>query len=151
MALRKICTIIHSEEGEEKGHELWANNHLRAYEEKYGKHFSDKLSEYASRMMKNRDNSSHYWSLTEVKSAFETLGLTLPRCATWGDAHYLANMAYADYITRDKSVFTEDIQAVKYAHLYLTDPDGKTTKAFTHYLADLMDCEECNVNWAEMI
>ena len=66
------------------------------YVEKNGFHFSTKLAEHASSMMKNVDGSNHHWTSSQIASVLSTKQYDTKRC-TLGDMTYLANMAYADF------------------------------------------------------
>ena len=63
------------------------------------------------------------------------------------DAHYIANMLYADYF--GSSLKTEE-DVLKMACDYMHDPDGYGSKAFYHYLTDIM-VKGYVVNWNEML
>lgn len=145
---RKYCTVLHSEKGKEHGKELWANPYLKEYEKKHGMHFSEKMAEHASKKMKNRNGLAHYWTRDEVKNAIMSLGIKHPQDVRWCDLQYLANMAYADYF--GSSLKTE-ADCLQWACDYIYDPDGYDGKAFNHYLADLMECEHCDIPWQEVM
>lgn len=145
---RMACTPIKGMPGKERGRELWANPYLKEFEMKNGKHFNEKLSTYASRQMVNRDGSNHMWTHAEVKSAMTSAGMTIPAHARWCDAHYLANMFYADNYGSSAKTETDCLMR---AYDFLNDPDGYEGRAFNHYLADLMECEKCDVPWKEML
>lgn len=110
------------------------------YTEKYGEHFTDSLAEHVSKGLKNADGTDHCWSVEEVKSAFNSLGLSLPTSgqedaclATWGDATYIANMYYSDFYP---SILTDATQCVQMAYKTLHDKDGYVGIAFMRWVAD---------------
>ena len=127
-------------------HEHHHKNIWDKYEKKYGDHFSDELSEWASSRMKNSYGSeAHHWTVSEVKSAYERLGYTKPEESTWGDIAYAANMAYADYY--GMSIETE-AGCIKQAYADVMDPDGYPGKIFNRWLSDVIGKGE-KVPWAE--
>lgn len=119
------------------------------YKEKHGEHFCDKLSVWASKLMKNNQHgeAGHSWSVEEVKAAFEKLGLSKPAQATWGDVAYSANMAYADYF--GISLKTE-ADCIKQAYADVADPDGYPGKVFNRWLSDVMG-KDIEVPWADFL
>lgn len=123
---------------------------LKGYQEyvdKHGQHFTDELSEFASKRMKNRNGLFHSWSVSEVKSAFERMGLEKPDKYTWGDAAYAANMAYADFY--GSSLKTEQ-DCLKYSHDLMSDVDGYDGMIMNRYLADLMG-KEVKMDWSKYL
>lgn len=126
--------------------EFWNNEHYRTYKMHHGMHFSDKLAEYASSKMVNANGMNHTWSCKDVEGAFTSLGLKLPEKSTWGDVTYAANMLYSDFAQLLKS----DTDAVKMAHVLLTDPDGYDGMLFNRYTADIIGKGIC-VPWMDFI
>lgn len=133
----------------EKGeYEFWRDPNYTEYVMKYGHHFNEKLSEYASKKMEiKKGDPEHYWTREQVITAMEKMGLSIPMGWRACDAHYLANMAYADYF--GSSLPSEEL-CLKFVHDFMTDPDGYNCKAFFHYTTDIMSLGEF-VNWAEML
>lgn len=143
------CIEINVEEGKEFGKILWANKYFMEYEKMYGMHFTPMLSEWASKRMENRDGTSHYWTREEVMGAMQKMGLKLPEDVRPCDAHYVANMAYADFY--GSSLKTE-ADCLQYAHDYLSDPDGYEGLAFNRWVADMMECEEdCEIPFQHIV
>lgn len=101
----------------------------------YNDHFSPKLAEYAYKHMDNRDGTEHYWTRQEVLMALEKMGKSLPADFKPCDAHYIANMLYADYF--GSSLKTEE-DVLKMTCDYMNDPDGYEGRPFYHYLTDVM-------------
>lgn len=138
------------EENETSGkYEFWKDSDYHEYEEKNGNHFSDKLADYAIKAMQNNAHAdtAHKWSVQDVKSAFEKLGMTKPADITWGDIAYSANMAYADYF--GVSLKTE-ADCLKQAYADAVDPDGYPGKIFNRWLADIMG-KNTKISWSEYI
>lgn len=117
------------------------------YIEVNGYHFSNELSEYASRLMHNADKSNHHWSVDEVKAAFNAYGYAKSADATWGDIAYVANMAYADFF--GMPLKTEQ-EVLLYALADSVDVDGYEGKQLCRWLAD---CKKsgCEIDWKEFI
>ena len=113
------------------------------YVKSHGYHFTDALAEHASRQMVNASGQPHFWSAAQVKRAFEAIGLSLPNGSTYGDATYLANMAYADFYP---DPLKDEAACLKYAHKVLTDPDGYEGMVFFRWLADAVG-KGMKLNW----
>lgn len=67
------------------------------YLEKYGKHFTIKLADFASEQMVNSDGTNKHWDVSDVKQIIDELGYIIPISSTVGDIIYTANMAHADF------------------------------------------------------
>lgn len=126
--------------------EFWENEGYDEYKKKHGLHFSDELSMWASKQMKNSDGTNHIWSIQDVKGAFSSLGYEKPEKCTWGDAAYLANMYYSDFMPMLK----EETDAVKMAYYAMKDPDGYEGMTFNRWTADIMENGVC-VPWKYVI
>lgn len=126
--------------------EFWNNEGYKSYKEKYGMHFSDNLAMWASARMKNADGTQHGWSIDDVKGAFKALGYEKPEKCTWGDATYLSNMYYADFMP----VLKADTDAVKMAYQAMKDPDGYEGMTFNRYTSDIMENGTC-VPWDKVM
>lgn len=126
--------------------EFWNNKDYIKYKEKHGMHFSDSLAMWASAKMVNIDGTQHGWSVEDVRSAFKALGLEKPEKCTWGDATYLANMYYADFMP----VFKVETDALRMAYYSMRDPDGYEGKPFNRYTADIMENGIC-VPWSKLM
>lgn len=124
----------------------WEDPDFRKYLDIHGEHFSRKLSMWACGRMENRNGVAHSWTPEQVEAAVIKMGHTLAPDHKY-DAHYLANMAYADYLGNP---IEGETGCVQYAVASLTDPDGYPEKAFVHWLSDAM--KEClEINWADVI
>lgn len=117
------------------------------YVDKHGKHFTDELAEFASMRMKNRNGMTHTWKVSEVKSAFERMGLEKPVKYTWGDATYAANMAYADFYG---SSLKSEQDCLRYANDLMSDVDGYEGMILNRYLADIMG-KEMKMDWSKYL
>lgn len=116
------------------------------YVEKNGFHFSTKLAEHASSIMKNADGSNHHWTSSQIASALSNKQYDTKRC-TLGDMTYLANMAYADFYP---SVIVDTQRCIEYAVAVANDPDGYAGMAFHRWIADVKNkCLQSKINWAE--
>lgn len=124
----------------------WENPDYHKYVAMHGEHFSRKLSMWVCGKMQNRNGVAHTWSPEQVEAAITKMGHTLDPKHKY-DAHYLANMAYADYLGHSVKDETDCLQ---YAIDTFTDPDGYAEKAFTHWIADAM--KKClHIDWQEFI
>lgn len=126
--------------------EFWEDKDYVEYKKKHGMHFSDKLAEWSSKNMKNANGVNHTWSVEDVKGAYASLGYTLPNGYTWGDATYLANMYYSDFMP----VLKTETDAVKMAYMIMKDPDGYDGMIFNRWTADIMTKNE-NVDWKSVM
>lgn len=116
--------------------------------QKNGEHFTNKLSEWASKKMINAyGEENHHWTVEEVKSAFISMGYELPADSTWGDAAYSANMAYADYFGM---TLRTEADVIKQAYADVIDPDGYPGKIFNRWLADVMGMQ-IQLDWTQFI
>lgn len=91
------------------------------YVKKYGYHFTDALAEHVSKMMVNASGQTHSWTASQVKKSMESLGLTIPKSVTSGDAAYLANMYYADMYP---DPLKDEASCLRAAYKVANDPDG---------------------------
>lgn len=133
---------------ETKNPEFWENPAYKMYRQKHGEHFCDRLAEWASKRMKNANGeSAHTWSVAQVESVFNSIGLVKPETATWGDVTYAANMAYADYF--GSSLKTE-ADVIRQAYADVTDPDGYPGKVFNRWLSDVMGMQ-IQVPWQDFM
>ena len=135
-----------SHKDKDETNEFWENKDYQEYKEKHGMHFSDKMAMWASAHMENADGKEHGWSVDDVKSAFKALGFEKPEKCTWGDATYLANMYYADFMPMLKA----ETDAVKMAYYAMKDPDGYEGMAFNRYTSDIMS-KNADVPWNKLI
>lgn len=120
---------------------------FRKYIEYYGHHFNEALADWASMQMKNANGKTHSWKVSDVKSAFERIGLPLPGKNTWGDATYAANMAYADYFGVS---FSNELDCIKQSYADMADPDGYPGKIFNRWVSD-MTGKGIEVPWHEFM
>ena len=54
------------------------------YLEKYGKHFTIKLADFASEQMVNSDGTNKHWDVSDVKQIIDELGYIIPISSTVG-------------------------------------------------------------------
>lgn len=117
------------------------------YVKEYGYHFTEALSEYASKMMVNANGQPHTWSVGQVKSSLENMGLGIPAKVTLGDMAYAANMAYADFYPE---VLKDTASCIKYAYQLANDPDGYDGMIFHRWLADVKG-KSLKLNWGKFM
>lgn len=124
----------------------WENPGYHRYIKAHGEHFSRKLSVWACAKMQNRNGMVHTWSPEQVEAALQKMGYNVDPKQKY-DAHYLANMAYADLIG---SSIKDETDCLQYAIDFLSDPDGYKEKAFNNWLTDAM--KKCwNIDWDNVI
>ena len=117
------------------------------YIKEFGHHFNRKLAIWAISRMENDDGSDYHMMPEAVKSMWNKHGLTLPSWATWGDATYAYNMAYADYHP-DPLETTEMVLKQSYKDIH--DKDGYDGKVFNRWLSDVV-YKRILVPWKEML
>lgn len=79
------------------------------YLEKYGKHFTIKLADFASKQMVNSDGTNKHWDVTDIKQIIDELRYIIPNSSTIGDIIYTANME--GKIVIDVTINVKDKQA----------------------------------------
>ena len=148
--MRKIKYIVmhSSNEAEHKTNIsdaiLNASDYLK-YIKKHGYHFTDKLAEYACKMMDNVSNVAHSWSVGQVKNSVGTF--TPMHNETFGDLTYTANMAYADFYP---SIIDTTDKCIAYSKAVATDPDGYEGIEFIRWVGDVIG-KSININWEDFV
>lgn len=113
------------------------------YLEKYGKHFTIKLADFASEQMVNSDGTSKHWDVTDIKQIIDELGYIIPLSSTIGDIIYTANMAYADFYP----LLLKDAKScVRYAMEVAGDKDGYEGIQFCRWMADVKN-KNLEIDW----
>lgn len=120
---------------------------IEKYIEKYGKHFTIELADYASAQMINTDGTNKHWHINEIKSIINELGYIIPLSSTIGDIIYTANMAYADFYPL---ILKDDKSCVMYAMEIANDKDGYEGIQFCRWLADIKN-KNLNIDWNSFI
>lgn len=115
-----------------------------AYVHKHGYHFTPELADHVTKMMTNDDGSTHHWTTAEVQAAMATRGWKDNVLHfTWGDAAYLANMAYADFYP---DVLESEGDCLRYAYKMANDADGYEGMAFARWQSDVV-AKEVVIDW----
>lgn len=115
-----------------------------AYVHKHGYHFTPELSDHVTKMMTNNDGTKHRWVTSEVQAAMVHNGWNKNSLnMTWGDAAYLANMAYADFYP---DVIESETDCLRYAYQIANDDDGYEGMAFARWLSDVV-AKEIEIDW----
>ena len=117
------------------------------YLEKYGKHFTIKLADFASKQMVNSDGTNKHWDVADIKQIIDELGYIIPLSSTIGDIIYTANMAYADFYP---TVLDTADKCVTYAKLVASDPDGYEGMEFMRWTSDAIG-KSLTLNWEDFI
>lgn len=126
--------------------ELASDEAYQKYLGKYGHHFNEKLSEYASKMLKNSNNYQHTWSFEQVKKAMKNLGFSVPE-KLMGDVVYLANLSYSMFVP---TPIKEEISCFDIAYKMLMNPNGYEGKIFDEWINDMMK-KEIHVEWEKFV
>ena len=117
------------------------------YLEKYGKHFTIKLADFASKQMVNSDGTNKHWDVTDIKQIIDELGYIIPLSSTIGDIIYTANMAYADFYP----LLSKDAKScVRYAMEVAGDKDGYEGIQFCRWMADIKN-KNLEIDWNSFI
>lgn len=129
--------------------------HFKDYLEKHGMHFSEKLANYVCHNMVNAceivsgaspTSPKHSWTADEVEQHFNRLNLSFVKEHKY-DYQYAANMAYSDFYG---PIFVNELDCIKYAHAYISDPDGYPELAFSRWLADVLVSGK-DIGWSRFI
>jgi hypothetical protein len=124
----------------------WEDAHYHEYIKHHGEHFSRSLSIWACSMMENRNGKTHSWTPEQVDAALTSMGYHLEAKHKY-DAHYLANMFYADNMGKPAK---DESECLELTIAFLTDPDGYCERAFNHWLTDAM--KKClTIDWKKYI
>ena len=117
------------------------------YLEKYGKHFTIKLADFASEQMVNSYGTNKHWDVSDVKQIIDELGYIIPLSSTIGDIIYTANMAYADFYP----LLLKDAKScVRYAMEIAGDKDGYEGIQFCRWMADAKN-KNLEIDWNSFI
>jgi hypothetical protein len=117
------------------------------YVKKHGYHFTDALAEHVSKMMVNASGQQHSWTTSQVKKSMESLGLTIPKHVTHGDAAYLANMYYADLYP---DPLKDEASCLRAAYKIANDPDGYDGMIFCRWTADAIG-KAIKLDWEKFV
>lgn len=119
-----------------------------AYVHKHGYHFTPELSDHVTKMMTNDNGTKHRWVTSEVQAAMVQNGWKQNALnMTWGDAAYLANMAYADFYPE---VIESETNCLMYAYKMANDEDGYEGIAFARWLSDVV-AKEIVIDWEQFV
>ena len=117
------------------------------YIEKYGKHFTIKLADFASQQMVNSDGTNKHQDASDVDQIIDELGYIIPISSTVGDIIYTANMAHADFYP----LLLKDAKScVIYAMEVANDKDGYEGIQFCRWMADVKN-KDLEIDWKSFI
>lgn len=119
-------------------YEVWRDPAYHEYVSAYGNHFNEKLSEYASKKLRNADNTDHYWSKEEVMTALESMGKRVPVWMTDCDMHYVANMEYSEHFGLTDSPAKTEADVLKLACEEAWSPNTYEGEFFLCYITEIM-------------
>lgn len=117
------------------------------YLEKYGKHFTTRLADFASEQMINSDGSNKHWHIDDVREVIDELGYIVPISSTIGDIIYTANMAHADFYPL---LLKDTKSCIMYAMEVANDKDGYEGIQFCRWLADVKN-KNIEIDWDSFI
>lgn len=132
---------------EQAANALMSAKGYSAYVKKHGYHFTDALAEHVSKMMVNASGQQHSWTTSQVKKSMESLGLTIPKSVTPGDAAYLANMYYADMYP---DPLKDEASCLRAAYKVANDPDGYEGLIFCRWTADVIG-KAIKIDWEKFV
>lgn len=124
------------------------DKYFKKYIQVHGYHFTEKLAEHVSAMMKNANGAVHSWSPSQIKLELNSRGERSYGHCTLGDLTYLANMAYADFFP---NVLDTETACIKYAIAVAHDIDGYDGMAFSRWLSDVMNNYDINIEWENYV
>lgn len=133
---------------EQTANALMSAKRYSEYVKKHGYHFTDALAEHVSKMMVNANGQQHSWTASQVKKSMESLGLTIPKHVTTGDAAYLANMAYADFYP---DPLKDEASCLRAAHKVANDPDGYDGMIFCGWAVDAIIGKAIKLDWEKFV
>lgn len=110
----------------------------------YGKHFNEKLCEFAIEHMKH--NGFNPWNEGDIKALLSTHNISIKN-NNFYDILYVTNMAKADFL--GKSI-PDNAHLVQYVKDYLDDEDGYESIAFCRFLADCKALKR-DIDWSRML
>lgn len=111
-----------------------------------GYHFTNKLAEWASHQMANKDMSRHRWMVKDCEEKVNEMGISIPNTSTIADFTYTANMAYADFYPD----IVNERECLVYANMVANDPDGYEGIQFCRWLADVVS-KKVMVPWGMVV
>lgn len=124
------------------------DKYFKKYIQVHGYHFTEKLAEHVSAMMKNANGAVHSWSPSQIKLELNSRGERSYGHCTLGDLTYLANMAYANFFP---NVLDTETACIKYAIAVAHDIDGYDRMAFSRWLSDVMNNYDINIEWENYV
>lgn len=112
------------------------------YLDKYGEHFNEKLSNYATSLMCH--SSKTILNKLQVEQLLKTNNI---KVSNFYDALYVANMAYMDYYG---SSIVDETHLALFIKDFIQDEDGYESKPFQHWVIDMKN-KNINIDWNNMI
>ena len=126
---------------------------MKAYLRNYGYHFNKKACEYAVSMMRKRrdDDKQKTEKVTmkgkdEVEEMLKRFGVTLENNIMY-DHVYVANMCYADFLTRS---VPDDMHMALFIKDSVDDPDASDGQIFNRWYADMCHAG-VPIEWEDLI
>ena len=128
-----VCYLI-------KGSE---DKHYKKYLLQFGKHFNEKLYNFAISLM---DHGKKSLQKNQIDSILKANDITLDRQFGW-DYVFVANMAYNDFF---ESSIKDEQHLALFIKDYIDDADGYDELPFSRWIAD-MSYKNIQIDWNSMI
>lgn len=116
------------------------------YIERYGKHFNQRLCDYAVQKMKKNDREIVPITKEQVDQLLSEFGIRLEHSKMW-DYVYVANMCKADFYG---SSIIDDEHMAMYIKDVIDDEDGYEGIVFCRWCADIKH-KNITVDWQSML
>lgn len=118
---------------------------MRAYIERNGHHFNERLCDFAVSHLRNANGTDRHMDAKEVLGILAAADYKLDEDAVY-DITYLSNLLYSDLYP---NVITSEAGIVKAAYSYGNDPDGYEGQTFFRWVDD-MRRKDIEIPWEEM-
>jgi hypothetical protein len=120
---------------------------MEDYLEENGRHFNKHLFEFATSLMRDRNNNKlAVWNKEQVENFLREHGIVLKNAMGY-DAAYVINMARADYFG---SSIVDNPRLALYVRDYIDDVDGNPTRAFDEFYINSV-AKGVPIFWADML
>lgn len=141
--IRKIHQNKKNENDENKeSKRFYSEDEYIKYIEKYGHHFNEKSSNYASKILKS---DKKLWSSEQVKKVMKNLGFSIKEEEIY-DATYLSNYVYSMF---SPTPLKDEISCFELVYKILNDFNGYDGKVFDEWVYSMMK-RNIRVNWKEI-
>lgn len=129
------------EDNHEESRKFYSEEGYKKYIEKYGHHFNEKSSNYASKIL---NDVRKLWSSEQVRKVMKNLGLSVTDEEIY-DATYLSNYVYSIF---SPSPLKDEISCFEIVYKILKDNNGYDGKVFDEWVYSMMK-RNIKINWGE--